>query len=268
MAPAVLLRSAVALAGRFPALAGVDLDVAPGEVVVLEGPNGAGKTSVLRACAGLLALSAGEAVVLGHDLCRDRIRVRGLVGLLGHDPVLYDDLTVAENVRFSVRAAGGQKRSRAREREALGRAEEALERLGLVGRLPGTAAGRLSAGQRRRAALAALVARRPALWLLDEPHAALDEAGRSVVDDIVEEARAAGAAVLLASHEPAASATLASRVVSMAGGRVLADVRLGELPETSADARPGGEVPVGEVPVGEVRAGEVPVGDREGVHVA
>src|SRR3974377_932988 len=83
MASAVLLRAAVALAGRFPALAGVDLDVAPGEVVVLEGPNGAGKTSVLRACAGLLAVSAGEAVVLGHDLRRERVRVRSLVGLLG-----------------------------------------------------------------------------------------------------------------------------------------------------------------------------------------
>jgi ABC-type multidrug transport system ATPase subunit len=142
MAPAVLLRAAVALAGRFPALAGVDLDVAPGEVVVLEGPNGAGKTSVLRACAGLLAVSSGEAVVLGHDLRRDRVRVRALVGLLGHEPVLYDDLTVAENVRFAVRAGAGRERSRSHQRDALGRAEEALVRLGLVDAcLPVNAAG-------------------------------------------------------------------------------------------------------------------------------
>ncbi|MGH9103333.1 MAG: ATP-binding cassette domain-containing protein, partial [Acidimicrobiales bacterium] len=68
MAPAVHLREALALAGRFPALAGVDLDVEPGEVVVLQGANGAGKTSLLRVCAGLMALSQGEVVVLGGDL--------------------------------------------------------------------------------------------------------------------------------------------------------------------------------------------------------
>ena len=84
MAPAVLLRAAVALTGRFPALAGVDLVVAQGEVVVLEGPNGAGKTSVLRACAGLLPVTGGEAWVLGCDLRRDRAAVRRAVGLLGH----------------------------------------------------------------------------------------------------------------------------------------------------------------------------------------
>ncbi|MDQ3757670.1 MAG: ATP-binding cassette domain-containing protein, partial [Actinomycetota bacterium] len=72
MASAVRLRSAVALLGRFPALAGVDLDVEPGEVVHVQGPNGAGKTSLLRACAGLLPVVGGEAIVLGHDLRRDR----------------------------------------------------------------------------------------------------------------------------------------------------------------------------------------------------
>ena len=72
MAPAVLLRDAVALAGSFPALAGANLAVDPGEVVVLVGPNGAGKTSLLRVCAGLLAVTEGEAVVLGCDLRRVR----------------------------------------------------------------------------------------------------------------------------------------------------------------------------------------------------
>ena len=222
MAPAVLFRAAVVLAGRFPALAGVDLVVAPGEIVVLEGPNGAGKTSLLRACAGLLPLSDGEAVVLGHDLRHDRVPVRRLVGLLGHDATLYDDLTVAENVRFAVRAgAGGGRRS---DRAAIAAVVDgALERLGLVGRLPSTPAGRLSAGQRRRVALAGLVARRPELWLLDEPHAAFDAGGRRVIDDVVRRAAADGAAVVLASHEPDIAAPLADRVVSLAGGRVVGD---------------------------------------------
>src|SRR5579872_3362677 len=170
MAPAVLLRAALATIGRFPALAGVDLEVSPGELVVLEGANGAGKTSVLRLCAGLLALSGGDGTVLGRDLRSGAGAVRALVGYLGHAPALYDELTVAENLRFSLRAA-----------RAPLEVAEVLERAGLGGRLARTPAAKLSAGQRRRAALAAVMARRPALWLLDEPHAALDAGGRRLV---------------------------------------------------------------------------------------
>lgn len=210
MASAVFLRAAVALTGRFPVLAGIDLRVAPGEIVVLEGPNGAGKTSVLRACAGLLAVTGGEAVVLGHDLRRHPAAVRRQVGMLGHAAALYDELNVVENMRFAVRAAGAGD----------GGIDAALDRLGLTGRLRRTAVGRLSAGQRRRVALAVLVARRPALWLLDEPHAALDAGARSLLGDVITEAVADGATVLLASHEPEAALPLADRAVVLAGGRI------------------------------------------------
>jgi ABC-type multidrug transport system ATPase subunit len=97
---------------------------------------------------------------------------------------------------------------------------DVLERVGLGGRLARTAAGKLSAGQRRRAALAAVVARRSALWLLDEPHAALDAEGRQLLADVVTDALGAGSAVLVASHEPAEVLPLADRVLTMAGGRV------------------------------------------------
>jgi len=211
---AVRLRSAVSLLGRFPALAGVDLDVAPGEIVLVQGSNGAGKTTLLRACAGLAAVVAGEAEVLGHDLRKDRKAVRRRVGLLGHATFLYDDLTVADNLRFSARAAGAGPSS----------APEAMARLGLDGRLRDVPAGKLSAGQRRRVALAAVVARRPDLWLLDEPHAGLDAAGRDLLDRLVRDAAAAGATVLLASHELDRAAALATRTVTMAGGQVAGGV--------------------------------------------
>src|SRR5688572_30374975 len=107
MAPAVSFRATVVLAGRFPALSGVDLDVRAGESVLVEGPNGAGKTTLLRTCAGLLPIAGGTASVLGADLARDRRSIRRQVGYLGHAAGLYDDLSVAENVRFWVRAAGG-----------------------------------------------------------------------------------------------------------------------------------------------------------------
>ena len=209
MAPAVRFRSAVALLGRFPALSGVDLTVEPGEVVLLEGANGAGKTTLLRACAGLVPLVSGEAEVLGCDLRGDRRSVRRRVGLLGHAGALYDDLGAADNVRFAIRAAGGD----------VAAVAPALARLGVEGRLRDTAVGRLSTGQRRRVALAVLVARSPALWLLDEPHAGLDAAGRDLLDDLVRSAVAGGATVLLASHETDRAAALAGRTVTMAGGR-------------------------------------------------
>jgi heme ABC exporter ATP-binding subunit CcmA len=210
MAPVVLFRAAVALAGRFPALAGVDLSLDEGEVVVVMGPNGAGKTSLLRACAGLLPVTSGQASVLGVDLTADNTAVRPFVGLLGHAAPLYDELTAAENVRFAVRALGLPVKN----------ADHALERLGLTGRLRSTPAGRLSAGQRRRLALAALLARSPALWLLDEPHAGLDAGSRALLGELIGEAVTSGASVLLSSHEPQLSVPLADRVVSMGGGRV------------------------------------------------
>jgi heme ABC exporter ATP-binding subunit CcmA len=219
MAPAVDLRAAVCVTGRFPVLAGVDLSVAGGEVVVLEGANGAGKTSVLRVCAGLLPLTAGSATVLGLALPSQRLALRRRVGFLGHAPALYDDLTVTENVRFAVRAGGADRtRHRARDR---GRVADALDRLDLGARIRCTPTGRLSAGQRRRVALAVLVARRPELWLLDEPHAGMDASARALLAQIVAEAAAHGSTVVLASHEPEESLPLADRAVTLAGGRVV-----------------------------------------------
>jgi len=221
MDPVICFRSAVALVGRFPVLAGVDLDVAAGEVVALAGPNGAGKTSLLRACAGLVPVVAGEARVLGEDLTSNPRAVRRRVGMLGHSTFLYDDLSVADNLRFAVRAARG----------SLAKVDPAMERLGLTGRLPDTPVSALSAGQRRRAALAVLVARDPELWLLDEPHAGLDSEHREVLDATIREATAAGATVLLASHEHERVSALGARRVTLAGGATVTDPL--RLPERS-----------------------------------
>jgi heme ABC exporter ATP-binding subunit CcmA len=213
MEPVIHFRSAVCLLGRFPALAGVDLDVEPGEIVLLQGPNGAGKTTLLRACAGLVPVASGEARVLGHDL-RDRRAaraVRSRVGLLGHATHLYEDLTVADNVRFWSRAVGADPAD----------AAAALAALGLDGRLRDVIVSRLSAGQRRRTSLAVLLARRPEVWLLDEPHAGLDQASRDQLDGLVRSAVAQGATVVLASHEHERAEALAGRIVSVVGGQAV-----------------------------------------------
>jgi heme ABC exporter ATP-binding subunit CcmA len=226
----IRLRSAVALAGRFPVLAGVDLDVARGEVLLLRGPNGAGKTSLLRVCAGLLRVVAGEASVLGEDLVRDQRAVRRRVGLIGHQTALYDEMSAAENVRFALRAA----------RRSAAAAAPAMERLGITGRLAAAGVASLSAGQRRRVALAVLVARDPELWLLDEPHAGLDAEHRDLLDGLVTDAAARGATVLMASHEADRAVGLAQRIVTVAGGVVASTAA----PETGAsDATRGSVAP-------------------------
>ena len=210
----VALADAVVLLGRFPALSGVDLKVDASEVVLLQGPNGAGKSTLLRFCAGLLRPYSGRAFVLGYDLAESRPAVRRSVGLLGHDSALYDDLTVIENLQFLAKASRIKL-------EAVG---PALDRLGVSERLHDVAVGQLSAGQRRRVALAGVALRRPELWLLDEPHAGLDGVGRDLVDGLVAEAAADGATVLVASHELDRTLDLATRRVRLAGGAVTTDV--------------------------------------------
>ncbi len=210
MSPLVHLRSAVALLGRFPALAGVDLDVDPGEILLLRGPNGAGKTTLLRVCAGLVPVSSGIATVLGEDLVARPSAVRRRVGLLGHATFLYDDLTVVENLDFWSRAAGAT--------SADGRA--ALDRLGVATRLNDLPVQALSAGQRRRVSFAAMVCRRPELWLLDEPHAGLDASGRDLIDSLMAEAASVGATVMFSSHELDRAQDVATRAVTVSGGVV------------------------------------------------
>jgi heme ABC exporter ATP-binding subunit CcmA len=202
------LSGVVAVLGQFPALAGVDLAVQRGEIVLLQGPNGAGKTSLLRVCAGLMPIERGIGHVLGIDLATNREAIRSRVGLLGHANGLYLDLTVMQNLQFwasTVAATAAE-------------VSAAMATMRIDGRLSGVKASQLSAGQRRRCALASLIVRRAEIWLLDEPHAGLDAAGRDELDALLRSAVAAGATVVLASHERDRALGLATRTVTIDGG--------------------------------------------------
>ncbi len=208
MEPVIELKGVVAVLGSFPALAGIDLTVHRGEILLLQGPNGAGKTSLLRVCAGLLPIERGEGRVLGIDVTSQREDIRARVGLLGHSNGLYLDLTVEQNVEFWAATVGASKAEIA----------SAMKRMNVDGRLSTVKASQLSAGQRRRTALASLIVRRAEIWLLDEPHAGLDAAGRDELDGLLRDAVVAGATVVLASHESERASGLATRIVTVDGG--------------------------------------------------
>ncbi|MDQ3897192.1 MAG: ABC transporter ATP-binding protein [Actinomycetota bacterium] len=207
VADAVLLQGVVSTIGAFPVLAGIDLQVAVGEVVLISGPNGAGKTSLLRLIAGQLPVTAGRAVVLGHDLEWTGKAQRRHTALVAQETFCYDDLSVRRNLRLHALVAGTTDLA----------ADEAIELMHLtdVADMPH---GHLSTGQRRRCALAVGLARRARLLLLDEPHAGLDPQSRGLVDGILSDVRSRGGTVLVVSHELERVRPLVDREIVVEGG--------------------------------------------------
>ena len=209
-APAIVLDAVVSVVDGFPLLAGVNLVVHEGEVVLVSGPNGAGKTSLLRLVAGLLPVTEGRAEVLGTDLAVAPRAHRGHVALVGQETGCYDDLSVTRNLALHARAAGLPSTQ-----------VERIMRLLELDDIASVPHGRLSTGQRRRCALAVGLARDARLLLLDEPHAGLDARARDVVDRAVRAAFNAGTTVLLVSHELDRARALAHREIQLAGGCVV-----------------------------------------------
>ncbi len=208
----VELQNAVALINRFPALSGVDLRFEAGEICHLCGPNGAGKTTLLRLLAGLLPLHSGSATVFGYDTSSrfDRRHLRRVAGLLAHESFLYDELSVEENLQFWAKAHRGDYRT----------GRNILKSVGIGSRLASVPVRGLSAGQKRKVSLAIFVCRRPRLWLLDEPHASLDEKGRDFVDKLLLRAVEFGSTVVFASHNHERSSAIATKTISLVGGQV------------------------------------------------
>jgi heme exporter protein A len=188
MIAALTLQAVAIRRGGRRLFAGLDLAMSAGEAVVLSGPNGAGKTSLLRAVAGLVAIEAGAIGFGGADPAE--ARARGL-HLAGHQDALKPARTAGEELRFWAAWTGAQDPGVA----------EAVEQLAL-GPLLDLEVRRLSAGQRRRLALARLVAAPRPLWLLDEPMAPLDARWRAAFGALIARHLAGGGLVLAAAHDP------------------------------------------------------------------
>ncbi len=179
--------------GERPVLEGVECARGAGQTLVVVGPNGAGKTTLLRILATLLRPGAGEVRVLGARLPGEAWRVRGRIGFLGHEALLYRDLGGRENLRFHARLHG-LGRALAEERierllEAVGRARRGDQRV-----------AELSAGMRQRIAICRCVLHEPELLLLDEPESNLDAEGRELARALIGPAE--GRTRVIVTHDP------------------------------------------------------------------
>jgi heme exporter protein A len=192
--------------GEREALGGVSLSLQEGQTLLVLGPNGAGKTTLLRVLATLLRPHAGLVRVLGSKLPDTAWAVRGRIGLLGHEPLLYRELSARENLRFHARLHG----------VAAERVEELLAAVGIAARAQ-EPLRTLSRGMVQRVAVARAVLHDPELLLLDEPRANLDPAGAELVEPLI--GRESSRTRVLCSHDPAADLAGADLVLGLRGGR-------------------------------------------------
>lgn len=196
--------------GRVRILRGLDLSLGPGEALAVIGPNGAGKTTLLRLLAGLMRPSAGEIFLLGQPFGRHTDAARRAIGLLSHQSLLYDDLTLLENLTFAARLYGLE-----RPRVV---ARAALEAAGLGGRA-GELPRRLSRGLLQRAAIARALLHSPRILLLDEPFTGLDASAADRLRSDLAGRVAQGLGLIVVTHHLAEVWDLASRVAVLVDGR-------------------------------------------------
>ena len=210
--PALRTRGLGRRFGRDWALAHVDLDVAPGETMVLAGANGSGKTTLLRIAAGLYKPSRGSIEIYGLDPQRDRLDCRRAISMISHQAYLYDRLTALETLRVWARLLGRP----AADSDLMG----LLATVGLD-RRPRLQVAGFSAGMRKRLTLLRTRLEQPRLLLLDEPFSALDVEGKRQVEDWIRDARQAGAAVVMASHAIVRVSRLCDRAVLLERGQIV-----------------------------------------------
>jgi ABC-2 type transport system ATP-binding protein len=200
--------------GHFEAVRGVSFTVERGEIFGFLGANGAGKSTTIRILCGLLAPSAGRAIVAGHDVAHDPTAVRRSVGYMSQRFSLYPDLTAAENLDFFGGAYGLPRRARR---------ARAAELLGEVGLDPGDrrVTGAMPGGLRQRVALAAALLHRPPIVFLDEPTAGVDPEARRNFWRIIRGLAQAGTTVFVTTHYMD-EAEYCERIGLMADGELVA----------------------------------------------
>jgi heme exporter protein A len=214
--PAIELRGLTRHFGERTALRDVSVEVPAGATLAVLGRNGAGKSTLLRILATLLRPHAGEVSLFGERLPRQGFAVRGRLGLLAHEPLLYSDLSGRENLRYHARLYGVE----------AGRVEELLSAVAME-RYGDEPVRLLSRGMVQRVAVCRAVLHGPELLLLDEPRANLDPAASQLLEPLI--GRASGATRVITSHDPGAALAEADLVLGLKAGRAAIVAGAGEV---------------------------------------
>ena len=219
--PAIELEGVERRYGERLALVGVRISVDEGQTLVVLGANGAGKTTLLRLLAALLRPHGGTARVLGAELPREAWKVHGKVGYLGHEPLLYRELTGRENLRYHARLHSVAER----------RVDEVVAAVGMERRADEPLRD-LSRGMVQRLAAARAVLHDPPLLLLDEPRAHLDPAAAELLEPLI--GRASGRTRVLVTHDVEGGLAEADLALGLKGGRQAFGARAGEIDPSRA----------------------------------
>lgn len=219
---ALVVATALSKAFGFrPVLRGLDFRIMRGTTVALLGRNGSGKTTLLRLLAALSKASAGTLTIGGWALPQEATAVRAQLGVVSHLPLVYDDMTAEENLRFFARLYAVD--------HANERIKAGLARVGL-GKRGRDLVRTFSRGMQQRLALARAMLHDPAILLLDEPYTGLDVSGAAMLDSLFAEWQDARRTVIAALHEPARAAALCDHTLILSGGKLVMDAPMPPLP--------------------------------------
>jgi heme ABC exporter ATP-binding subunit CcmA len=198
--------------GNHLALKGLELRVSEGEFLVIFGPNGSGKTTLIKVLASLMKPSSGRVRVAGFDLQNSPVPIRRKIGLVGHQPFLYDDLTAFENLKFCGRMYDVPNLEE--------RIHEVITTVGLTSRLHHQVRT-LSRGMQQRLSIARAVLHRPSVMLLDEPETGLDQYATAMLKEVLDALSAEAGTVVMTTHRLEYGFEMGNQVAILAGGRIV-----------------------------------------------
>lgn len=197
--------------GNFEALRGIDLNVKKGEFVTLFGPNGAGKTTLIKLLATLAKPTSGKLTVSGYDTSKEAGKVRASVGVISHDPYLYESLSAFENIKFFGDMYGLP--------DTDTRSEELINLIGLGSRMHDLVRT-YSRGMKQRLSVARAIVHDPSVLLLDEPYTGLDQKGAQIFGDTLEWLKSHGRTILMTTHNIEEGLQLSDRVGIITSGKI------------------------------------------------
>jgi heme ABC exporter ATP-binding subunit CcmA len=204
--------------GNIRALSGIDLRVKRGKFLTVFGPNGAGKTTLIKLLSTLTKPTSGKLIIANHDVKKDSDKVRGLIGVISHDPYLYGNLSALENIRFFASLYGVS--------QAEEKAREAINQVGLGNRMHDLVRT-FSRGMQQRLAVARAVIHEPRILLLDEPYTGLDQHGGRIFGDLLKWLKSQDRTIIMTTHDLPEGLEISDRVAILDRGRIVYESEIG-----------------------------------------